>query len=44
MIKKAMKEIYKLRAKRLVLDALNMRNSPNIDVVHDLPINSQVLV
>ena len=43
-IKKAMEEIYKLRVKRLVSDALNTRNGPNIDAVHDLPINSQVLV
>ena len=43
-IKKAMEEIYKLRAKRLVSDALNTRNGPNTDAVHDLLINSQVLV
>ncbi|RFU25514.1 hypothetical protein B7463_g10820, partial [Scytalidium lignicola] len=43
-IKKAMEEIHKLRAKRQVQDALNMRNGPNVDGIHDLPLNSQVLV
>jgi hypothetical protein len=43
-IKKAMAEIHKLRAKRQVADALNMRNGPNTDSIHGLALNSQVLV
>ena len=43
-IKKAMAEIQKMRAKRQVTDALNTRNGPNTDSVHNLELNSQVLV
>jgi hypothetical protein len=43
-IKKAMAEIQKIRAKRQVTDALNTRNGPNIDSVHNLELNAQVLV
>ena len=43
-VKKAMAEICKLRAERQVADALNMRNGPKTDAVHDLPPNSPVLV
>ena len=43
-IKKAMAEVPKLRAERQVADALNMRNGPKTDAVHDLPLNSPVLV
>jgi hypothetical protein len=43
-VKKAMAEICKLRAERQVADALNMRNRPKTDAVHDLPPNSPVLV
>ena len=43
-IKKAMAEIQKLRAERQIADALNMRNGPNADAIHDLPPNSPVLV
>src|SRR5271155_480832 len=43
-IKKAMVEIQKLRAERQIADALNMRNGPKTDAVHDLPPNSPVLV
>ena len=43
-IKKAMAEVRKLRAERQVADALNQRNSPRTDGVHDLPLNSPVLV
>ena len=43
-VRKAMTEINKLRAKRLVSDALYTRNGPNTDRIHDLAINSQVLV
>jgi hypothetical protein len=43
-IRKAMSEIAKLRAKQAVNSALNHRNGPNITLVYDLPLNSKVLV
>jgi hypothetical protein len=39
-----MMEIQKLRAKRLVADALGIRNGPSTTGLHDLTINSDVLV
>ena len=43
-VKKAMIEIQKLRAKRQVMDALNTRNGPNTTSIHELTLNSDVLV
>jgi len=43
-IKKAMAEMQKLRAKRQVNDALSTRNGPSIYDVNNLIINSDVLV
>ena len=43
-IKKAMEEVRKLRAKRQVNDALNHRNGPSTSALKDLPLNSLVLV
>ena len=43
-IRKAMSEIAKLRAKQAVSSALNHRNGPDTTSVHDLPLNSKVLV
>jgi hypothetical protein len=43
-LQKAMQEVRKLRAKQQINDALNTRNGPNISAVHDLPLNSKVLV
>jgi hypothetical protein len=43
-LKKAMEEVRKLRAKRQVNDALNQRNGPNTLTIKDLPLNSDVLV
>src|SRR5450432_3776685 len=43
-IKKAMTEIQKLRAEHQIADALNTRNGPRTDAVHDLLPNSPVLV
>jgi hypothetical protein len=43
-LKKAMMEIQKLRAKRLVADALETRNGPSTTGLHDLTINSDVLI
>jgi hypothetical protein len=43
-LKKAMSEIQKLRAKRLVTEALSARNGPSTTDIHDLALNSDVLV
>jgi len=43
-VKKAIAKVQKLRAKRQVNDALNMRNGPNTTRTHNLPLNSNVLV
>jgi hypothetical protein len=43
-IKKAMAKVQKLRAKRQVNDALHTRNGPNTLNIHELPLNSDVLV
>lgn len=43
-IKKAMVEVRKLRAERQIADALAQRNGPRVTDVHDLPLNSEVLV
>ena len=43
-IRKAMAEIVKLRAKQTVNNALYYRNGPNITLVHNLPLNSEVLI
>jgi hypothetical protein len=39
-----MAEIVKLRAKQTVNNALYYRNRPNTTLVHNLPLNSKVLV
>jgi hypothetical protein len=43
-LKKAIEEVYKLRAKRQVNDALNHRNGPSTSALKDLLLNSLVLV
>src|SRR6266702_995308 len=43
-IRKAMAKIVKLQAKQTVNNALYHRNGPNITLVHDLPLNSKVLI
>jgi hypothetical protein len=43
-IKRATTEIQKLRAKRQVSEAINTRNGPSTSDIHDLTINSEVLV
>ena len=43
-IRKAMAKIVKLRAKQTVNSALYHRNGPNTTLVHDLPLNSKVLI
>ena len=43
-IRKVIAEIVKLRAKQIVSNALYYRNGPNTTLVHNLPLNSKVLV
>ena len=43
-IRKAMAEIVKLRAKQAVSNALYYHNGPNITLVYNLPLNSKVLM
>ena len=43
-LKKAISEIQKLQAKRLVTETLNARNGPSITDIHDLVLNSDILV
>ena len=43
-IRKAIAEIVKLRAKQAVNNALYYRNGPNTTLVHNLPLNSKVLI
>ena len=43
-IRKAMAEIVKLRAKQTINNALYHRNGPNITLVYNLPLNSKVLI
>ena len=39
-----MAEVVKLRAKQTVNNALHYHNGPNTTSVHDLPLNSEVLI
>jgi hypothetical protein len=41
---KAMEEVAKIRAERQVNNALNQRNGLSAEAIHDLPLNSDVLV
>ena len=43
-LKRAIEEIKKLRAERQVADALQMRNGPTTTAIHNLPLNSPVMV
>ena len=43
-IRKAMAEIVKLRAKQAVNNALHHRNRPDITLVYNLLLNSEVLI
>jgi len=43
-IRKAIAEIVKLRAKQAVNSALYYRNGPNTTLVYNLPLNSKVLI
>jgi hypothetical protein len=43
-IEKAMTEIRKFRVERQIADALNTRNDSNVSSIHDLSLNSDVLI
>jgi len=43
-IRKVIAKIVKLRAKQTINNALYYRNGPNITLVHDLSLNSKVLI
>ena len=43
-IQKAMAKIVKLQAKQTINNALHHRNRPNTTLIHNLPLNSKVLV
>ena len=43
-IRKAIAEIVKLRAKQTINNALHHYNRPNITLVYNLPLNSKVLI
>ena len=43
-IRKAMAEIVKLRAKQTINNALHYHNGSNITLVYNLPLNSKVLI
>ncbi len=43
-IEKAMTEIRKFRVERQIVDVLNTRNNSNVNSIHDLFLNSDVLI
>ena len=43
-LKKAIEEIKKIQAKYQVMDTLSTYNSPNTTTIHNLPLNSPILV
>jgi carbamoylphosphate synthase small subunit len=43
-IRKAIEEISKIRAEQQVKDALNQQNGPSINAIHNLPLNSNILI
>lgn len=43
-IHKAMEEVRRIRAERKTADALNTRNGPIVDPMHELPLNADVLI
>jgi hypothetical protein len=43
-LKKAIEEVKKLKAERQVVNALNTHNRPKITTIHNLPLNSPILV
>ncbi len=43
-IEKAMTEVRKFRVERQIADTLNTRNDSNVSAIHDLFLNSDVLI
>ena len=43
-LKKAIEEVKKLRVERQAADTLNMYNRPKTTTIHNLPLNSPILV
>ena len=43
-LKKVIEEIKKIQAECQIMDTLSTRNGPNMTVIHDLPLNSPILV
>ena len=43
-IEKAIEQVRKIRAENQVIDALNTWNRPLVDLIHDLPLNSDILI
>ena len=43
-IKKAIEQVRKIRAENQVIDTRNTKNGPIVDYVHNLPLNSDILV
>jgi hypothetical protein len=43
-IRKAIEEVSRIRAEQQVKDALNQQNGPSVNAIHDLPLNSNVLI
>jgi hypothetical protein len=43
-VRKAMAEIAKIRAEKQVNNALNQRNGLSVEAIHNLPLNSDVLI
>lgn len=43
-LRKAIEEINSVKAKRQIQDTLNKRNGPNVNNIHELTLNSPVLV
>jgi hypothetical protein len=43
-IRKAIEEVSRIRVEQQVKDALNQQNGLSIDAIHDLPLNSNILI
>jgi hypothetical protein len=43
-IRKAIEEVSRIRAEQQVKDALNQQNGPSVDAIHNLLLNSNILI
>jgi hypothetical protein len=43
-IRKAIEEVSKITAEQQVKDALNQQNGSSINIIYDLPLNSDILI